>query len=155
MTAGAEYAVARYFFADLGKAEVQGETDGFVKLIASPGSCEILGAAARPEASELIHELAAGIDFRATARDLLQIPLIPPHPQRDMDLPRRGAGDALIIPGPEKWRTHGTIVDTAGTGSNSGWCSVNRTHRHPKARHNPTITEPGNPAPPKNNLWQM
>ncbi len=37
MTAGAPYAVARHAFADLGKAEVIGETAGFVKLIASMG----------------------------------------------------------------------------------------------------------------------
>jgi len=75
MTANAPYAVARYAFADHGKAQVLGETDGFVKLIASAGKCEILGAAAvGPEAGELIHELAAAIYFRATAHDLLRIP---------------------------------------------------------------------------------
>lgn len=75
MTAGAPYAVARFPFLDLGKAEVMGETEGFVKLIADTRKCEILGAAAvGPEASELIHELAAAIYFRATAYDLLKIP---------------------------------------------------------------------------------
>ena len=75
ISANAPYVVARYPFADLGKAEVIGETDGFVKLIASAGKCEILGAAAvGPEASELIHELAAAMYFHATAHDLLQIP---------------------------------------------------------------------------------
>jgi pyruvate/2-oxoglutarate dehydrogenase complex dihydrolipoamide dehydrogenase (E3) component len=75
MMANSPYEVARYSFADHGKAEVLGETDGFVKLIARTGSCEILGAAAvGPEASELIHELAAAMYFHATARDLLLIP---------------------------------------------------------------------------------
>ena len=75
LTANAPYAVARYAFADLGKAMVIGETDGFVKLIANPGNCEILGAAAvGPEAGDLIHELAAAMYFRATAHDLLRIP---------------------------------------------------------------------------------
>jgi pyruvate/2-oxoglutarate dehydrogenase complex dihydrolipoamide dehydrogenase (E3) component len=75
MTAGAPYAVARYAFADLGKAEVMGETEGFVKLMANPKTCEILGAAAvGPEAGELIHELAAAMYFRARAHDLLKIP---------------------------------------------------------------------------------
>jgi pyruvate/2-oxoglutarate dehydrogenase complex dihydrolipoamide dehydrogenase (E3) component len=75
MTAGAPYAMARYDFADHGKAMVLGETDGFVKLIAAPGSCEILGAAAvGPEAGELIHEMSAAIYFRASAHDLLRIP---------------------------------------------------------------------------------
>jgi len=75
MMANAPYAVARYAFADHGKAMVLGETEGFVKLIASVGKCEILGAAAvGPEAGELIHELATAIYFRATAHDLLRIP---------------------------------------------------------------------------------
>jgi pyruvate/2-oxoglutarate dehydrogenase complex dihydrolipoamide dehydrogenase (E3) component len=75
MTANAPYAVARYPFGDHGKAEVLGETDGFVKLIADTRRCEILGAAAvGPEAGELIHEMAAAIYFRATAYDLLKIP---------------------------------------------------------------------------------
>jgi pyruvate/2-oxoglutarate dehydrogenase complex dihydrolipoamide dehydrogenase (E3) component len=75
ITANAPYAVARYPFADHGKAQVLGETEGFVKLMARPGSCEILGAAAvGPEAGELIHELAAAMYFRATVHDLLRIP---------------------------------------------------------------------------------
>jgi pyruvate/2-oxoglutarate dehydrogenase complex dihydrolipoamide dehydrogenase (E3) component len=75
MTANAPYAVARYAFADLGKAEVLGETEGFVKLIAATPGCEILGAAAvGPKAGELIHELAAAMYFHATAYDLLRIP---------------------------------------------------------------------------------
>jgi pyruvate/2-oxoglutarate dehydrogenase complex dihydrolipoamide dehydrogenase (E3) component len=75
MMANAPYAVARYAFADHGKAMVLGETEGFVKLIANAKTCEILGAAAvGPEAGELIHELAAAMYFRATAHDLLRIP---------------------------------------------------------------------------------
>jgi len=75
MMANAPYAVARYAFADHGKAEVLGETDGFVKLIVSTKNCEILGAAAvGPEAGELIHELAAAMYFHATAEDLVKIP---------------------------------------------------------------------------------
>jgi pyruvate/2-oxoglutarate dehydrogenase complex dihydrolipoamide dehydrogenase (E3) component len=75
MMAGAPYAVAKYAFADHGKAEVLGETDGFVKLLANSETCEILGAAAvGPQAGELIHELAAAIYFHATAHDLLKIP---------------------------------------------------------------------------------
>jgi pyruvate/2-oxoglutarate dehydrogenase complex dihydrolipoamide dehydrogenase (E3) component len=75
MMANAPYAVARYAFADHGKAEVMGETDGFVKLMVNAETCEILGAAAvGPDAGELIHELAAAMYFRATAHDLLRIP---------------------------------------------------------------------------------
>ena len=72
---------ARYFFADHGKAMVRGETDGFVKLIAADGDThghapgEILGGCVVGlEASELIHEIAVAMAFRATARQLAAIP---------------------------------------------------------------------------------
>lgn len=75
MGAGAGYCVARYAFADHGKAMVRGETEGFVKLIAAPGTGELLGAAAvGPLAGELIHEITVALHFRATARDLARIP---------------------------------------------------------------------------------
>lgn len=75
LAARADYRVARYSFADHGKAMVRGETDGFVKLIAAAGSCELLGAAAvGPLAGELIHEIAVALYFHATAHDLMQVP---------------------------------------------------------------------------------
>jgi len=75
MAGGVDYAVGKYAFADHGKAEVLGERDGFVKLIARSGSCEILGGAAvGPEAGELIHEIAVAMYFHATAHDLMKVP---------------------------------------------------------------------------------
>lgn len=75
MSAGVDYNVARYPFADHGKSMVLGETDGFVKLIAQTQTGEILGAAAvGPEAGELIHEITVAMHFHATAQDLLKIP---------------------------------------------------------------------------------
>ena len=72
---------ARYLFSDHGKAIVRGETDGFVKLIAADGDAhghapgEILGGCVvGPEASELIHEIAVAMAFRATASQLAAIP---------------------------------------------------------------------------------
>ncbi len=74
-SAGLAYAVATYPFNDHGKSLVAGETEGFVKLLVSEESREIVGAAVvGPHASELIHELVVAIRFRATARDLLEIP---------------------------------------------------------------------------------
>ena len=67
--------VAKYLFADHGKAMVRGETHGFVKLIVERDSRRILGAACvGPEASELIHEVAVAMHFHATAGDLARIP---------------------------------------------------------------------------------
>jgi len=69
------YNVACYPFDDHGKSMVQGETEGFVKLLASEATGEIIGGAViGPHASELIHEIAVAMRFRATARDLAQIP---------------------------------------------------------------------------------
>jgi pyruvate/2-oxoglutarate dehydrogenase complex dihydrolipoamide dehydrogenase (E3) component len=72
---GARYRVASYPFNDHGKSLIMGETEGFVKLLASEESGEIIGAAViGPRASELIHEAAVALRFRATARDLAEMP---------------------------------------------------------------------------------
>ena len=73
--AGRPFLAAKYPFNDHGKSLVMGETDGFVKLIAAADSREIIGGAAvGPHASELIHEIAVAMQFRATAGDLARIP---------------------------------------------------------------------------------
>ena len=72
---GIAFTAAKYLFADCGKAMVHGETDGFVKLIVARDTRRILGAACvGPEASELIHEIAVAMHFRATAGDLARVP---------------------------------------------------------------------------------
>ena len=66
---------ASHPFADHGKSLVQGETEGFVKLIADARSGLILGGAVLgPEASELIHEIVVAMAFHATAAALAAIP---------------------------------------------------------------------------------
>ena len=73
--AGHDFRAASYPFNDHGKSLVMGETDGFVKLIADPRTGEILGGAVvGPHASELIHEIAVAMAFRATAAQLAAIP---------------------------------------------------------------------------------
>lgn len=75
LAAGTAYSASQYPFADHGKSIVAGAVDGFVKLLAHSQSREILGAAAvGPHASELIHEMAVAMHFRATAQDLLKVP---------------------------------------------------------------------------------
>jgi len=69
------YCVACYPFDDHGKSMIMGETDGFVKLLASRETNEIVGASiVGPHASELIHEIVVAMRFHATARDLAQVP---------------------------------------------------------------------------------
>lgn len=70
-----EVAVASYAFADHGKSMILGETDGFVKLIAERATGRLVGGVAvGPDASELIHEIAVAMHFKATARDLSLVP---------------------------------------------------------------------------------
>ena len=72
---GVPYCVASYPFNDHGKSLLMGETEGFVKLLASEESGQILGASVvGPHASELIHEIVVAMRFRATARHLAEIP---------------------------------------------------------------------------------
>jgi len=72
---GVAYVQASYPFADHGKAMCLGSTQGFVKLLASPKSGELLGAQiVGPEAGELIHELIAVMYYRGTVHDLLNMP---------------------------------------------------------------------------------
>ena len=72
---GIEPVTASYPFNDHGKSLVMGETEGFVKLTAHPGTGEILGGSVvGPEASDLIHEVVVAMNFRATARDFAAIP---------------------------------------------------------------------------------
>ena len=72
---GREIKIATYPFNDHGKSLVLGETDGLVKLIVDADTKEILGAAVLgPEASSLIHEVAAVMYFHGTAGDLARLP---------------------------------------------------------------------------------
>ncbi|PWU11910.1 MAG: dihydrolipoamide dehydrogenase [Verrucomicrobia bacterium] len=72
---GIPFISSRHYFNDHGKSLVMGETVGFVKLLASPDTKEILGGAVvGPHASDLIHEIAVALYFRATATQLASIP---------------------------------------------------------------------------------
>ena len=72
---GTAYLAASYPFRDHGKAMCRGDRHGFVKLLAAPGSGEVLGAqVVGPEAGELIHELIAVMYFHGTVFDVLRIP---------------------------------------------------------------------------------
>lgn len=69
------YKTAQYPFADHGKSMIQGELDGFMKLISDPKTGKILGGSiVGPHASELIHELIAVLYFKGTAKDLAVMP---------------------------------------------------------------------------------
>lgn len=70
-----DFAVAKYPFAEHGKAQIHGETNGFVKLIAERTTKRLLGGACvGPDAAELIHEIVVALHFGSTAGDLARIP---------------------------------------------------------------------------------
>jgi dihydrolipoamide dehydrogenase len=64
---GREIVVGKFPFTASGKAVAQGETEGFVKVVADKATGEILGVhIVGPEATELIHEFAVGRTLEAT-----------------------------------------------------------------------------------------
>jgi pyruvate/2-oxoglutarate dehydrogenase complex dihydrolipoamide dehydrogenase (E3) component len=66
---------AAYPFNDHGKSMIMGAKEGFVKIVARPKDGLILGAQiVGPHASDLIHEFAVLMHFKATVRDLVAIP---------------------------------------------------------------------------------
>ena len=69
------YMASSYLFADHGKAMIMEAKDGFVKLLADPGTGEIIGGAcAGPMGGELIHEIIAAMQKRMTVAELACMP---------------------------------------------------------------------------------
>jgi pyruvate/2-oxoglutarate dehydrogenase complex dihydrolipoamide dehydrogenase (E3) component len=74
-TRGVRYTAASHRFADHGRSLIMEARDGFVKLLADPGSGEILGGACvGPAGGELIHEIAAAMAKRMTVQELAAMP---------------------------------------------------------------------------------
>lgn len=93
---GIPYKVASYPFDDHGKSLVMGETHGFVKILCTPKTGEIIGAQiVGPEAGELIHELIAVMYFRGTVQDLAKIPHYHPTLAEIVTYPAEDLADEL------------------------------------------------------------
>ncbi len=76
---GHEVITSKFPFAAIGKATIQGENEGFVKLVSEKKYKQILGVhMIGPHVTELISEGTALIGLEATAADLSH--LIHPHP---------------------------------------------------------------------------
>ncbi len=72
---GIQYIVAYYPFCDHGKSMIRCALKGHVKILASPKSGKILGAAVvGPEGAELIHELIVAMSANMTVRKLAFTP---------------------------------------------------------------------------------
>jgi len=68
---GVEYKVGKFPFTANSRARANGDTDGFVKIIADAKSDEVLGChIIGPSAGDLIGEVVLGMEFRAAAEDI-------------------------------------------------------------------------------------
>ena len=68
---GIAYKVGKFPFSANGRARAMDMTDGFVKILADATTDRILGAhILGPEAGTLIHEIAVGMEFGASAEDI-------------------------------------------------------------------------------------
>jgi pyruvate/2-oxoglutarate dehydrogenase complex dihydrolipoamide dehydrogenase (E3) component len=96
------YLAASYPFNDHGKSLIMEARDGFVKLLADPGTGEILGGCCvGPLGGELIHEVIAAMHKRMTVHELAVMPHYHPtlaeiwtYPAEELaaQVPLRGAG---------------------------------------------------------------
>lgn len=89
--------LGKFPFAALGRAQALGETDGFVKLIATPN--RLIGAGVvGPEASELIAELTLAIEVGASLEDLaLTVHSHPTLAEAVHEAAEQGLGQAVHI----------------------------------------------------------
>jgi len=71
--------IGKFPYADLGKAECLGETEGFIKFIVEKKSKRILGVSIiGHEASDIIHEAVVLLHYKATLKDLKKMMHIHP-----------------------------------------------------------------------------
>jgi len=68
---GVAYNVGKFPFTANGRAKANGQTDGFVKILADAATDRVLGAhIIGPEAGNLIHEVAVAMEFGASSEDI-------------------------------------------------------------------------------------
>ena len=68
---GVEYKVGKFPFTANSRARANGDTDGFVKILADAKTDEVLGChIIGPSAGDLIGEVVLGMEFRAAAEDI-------------------------------------------------------------------------------------
>ncbi|MBN9529948.1 MAG: dihydrolipoyl dehydrogenase [Alphaproteobacteria bacterium] len=69
--AGIDYKVGKFPFSANGRARANGDTDGFVKILADAKTDKVLGChILGPDAGNLIHEAVIAIEFGASSEDL-------------------------------------------------------------------------------------
>jgi len=112
---GIEYVSGRYDFAEHGKAMCLNKTHGFVKMMARPGSGEILGAAIiGAQASELIHEVIVAMNYHATVEEFMRIPHLHPTLSEIWTYPAEECAAACGMKGPSDQMIEVATSGTAG-----------------------------------------
>jgi dihydrolipoamide dehydrogenase len=72
--AGTEYKIGKYPFTATPRAKANGDTDGFVKILADARTDKVLGAhIIGPDAGTLIAEIVMAIEFGASSEDIAMI----------------------------------------------------------------------------------
>jgi len=96
---GRKIRIGKVPFAAIGRALTTGDTEGFVKLIADADSKVLLGATiVGPDASDLISELALGIEMGATVTDIaLTVHPHPTLPEAIMESAEAALGQAIHV----------------------------------------------------------
>lgn len=97
---GIETIVGKFPFTALGRAQLAGETEGFVKIVADKESELVLGVhIIGPEASDIISEAALGIEMGATLEDIgFTIHPHPTLPEAIMEAAEAAKGKAIHYP---------------------------------------------------------
>lgn len=118
LAAGRDYEAARYDFADLGMAQVMGQTKGFVKMLADARTGRILGVQILGHQAEtLIHEAIVAMAFGATTEQLARIPHYHPTLAEILTYPAEALADRLRGAGaPAADRP--ALQDAPGAGTN-------------------------------------
>ena len=72
--AGIDYKSGKFSMRALGRSRASGDLDGFVKVLASKATDEVLGVhIVGPRAADLIMEAAVGMEYKASAEDFARI----------------------------------------------------------------------------------
>ena len=76
---GYQVRTGSFHFSHLGRAQILGETEGFVKVVADERYDEVLGVhIVGPRATDLIGEACAALKMEATVEEIVRV--IHPHP---------------------------------------------------------------------------
>jgi len=89
--AGVAYKVGKFPFTANARARVNGETDGFVKVLADAATDQVLGVhMIGPDVSEMIGEYCVAMEFAASSEDVART--CHPHPTRSEALRQAAMG---------------------------------------------------------------